>query len=429
MEHLNKLTRKQRVMISSQCDSFFITINKTKSGKVVFDYLKSTSQLPFKYDKELWMVVTAIGKSIKGGAEGTQIPLSAEKYQTANKKHQLKLNAQRASHVLEVLDEMGVLSYYKGYKDMKNNHSMTSCIIPCDYFRGLYTKNVLKNYRSNIDKTEMVVIKDSQTKKPLMKLTKFKGVNIQRQLMFDYNGLLSRNEITLAGQKCFVNYKQVFADDLDGAGRIYSFGGFQTSPSYMRSSIRINGNVTTECDIKGMHCMSLYCLEGIRVPVGFDPYTIDSTILGIGVKGSRAFCKMAVMCMINCKTVHGSAKALLNVWEKDQKESVVEDRDFPALTNCDLDKCKMVVRALQELNHRLDFYPKDTVLWKTLQRLDSKVMEGVISRFIKKDLVTLVWHDSVVVEKEHQKLLIQCIKDSWYSVFGTYDNCYVDIEF
>ncbi len=46
------------------------------------------------------MVVTAIGKCLKGGADGTQIPLSAKKYHIANQIHDLKINTQRASEGL-----------------------------------------------------------------------------------------------------------------------------------------------------------------------------------------------------------------------------------------------------------------------------------------------------------------------------------------
>lgn len=425
MKELKNLTRKERALISIKCDSFFLTINKTKVVKSVFDYLKSISELPDKYDKELWMVVTAVGKALRSGANGTQIPLSKNKYPVANKKHGLKLNAERASYVLEVLDSKGLVEVYKGFRDLKTNTSLTTCVVPSSEFKQQYTPKILKTYKSNIDKTELVVITDSKTKQPLMKLTKFKGVNVQRQLMFDYNGVLGRNVITVKGQQCFVSYKQVFADDLNGAGRIYSFGGFQTLPSELRSSVEINGNKTTECDIKGMHCMIMYCLEGIKVPTDFDPYTIDNKILGVSEKVCRSFCKMGVMCLINCKSLYGASKALFNIWEDDKRT----DNDFKDIKNCTEDLCKKVLKALLEHNSKLNFFPKGEKLWKILQRLDSKVMENIVNTFTKRDLVVLGWHDSAVCEREHQSLLIHTIRDSWFKVFGTKDNCIIDIEF
>ena len=428
MKSLKELTRKERTLISCGCDTFFLTINKTKSLKPIFTYLKSVTMFPSRYDKEIWMIVTAVGKCLRSGAVGTQIPLASDKYTVANNVHGLKLNNKRVSQVLDKLDEVGELAVYKGYRDFRYDVSITTCVIPSDTVKSLYTEKVLKNIKSNIERTEMVEIKDSKTKIPFMKLTKFKGVNVHRDLMFDYNKLLNRNVIMVAGNKCFVNYKQVFADDLDGAGRVYSFGGFQTTPSYLRDTITINGNLTTECDIKGMHCMSLYCLEGIVVEDGFDPYTIDDTVLNISPKQSRKFCKMAVMCMINCKSKHGASKALYNIWKADNKE-VKDDQDFPDLVDCSVELCKKVVTEIQYVNEELDFFPKGVVMWKKLQRLDSMIMEHIIQDFINKGAVCLGWHDSVICEAVHQEFLISSIKKSWFKVFGTYANCYIDIEF
>ncbi len=422
MKELAKMTKEERVLISVQCDRYFLTINKTKLARRVFDILKQDMDLPAKYDKELWCVVTCVGKSIRVGNNGSQFPLGSDTYTSANKIHGLRLNNKRASMVIKLLDGNGWLDFYKGYKDKRDkDNSYRSCIIFADKLRVLYDRPLLNLYSDPVPPSEMIVIRDSKTKLPYLKLTKFKGVVAHRQLMVDYNQLLRKTDISLFNTKCAVSYKQVFADDLTGAGRVYSFGGFQTIGSSLREDIKLNGDAVTEVDIRGIHPAICRLLQGIpSVSEKFDPYHME-LLPDVPAKERRLLCKFATMCMINCKTAQGAAKALINIWE--------EKEDFPTIKELPIELSKKIIKALVDNNKPVIFFGKGSLSWKELQRYDSKVCTQVIRKFISKGIPILPYHDSWLCQKQYRGLLEESIKESWYEVFDTYDGCILKVEF
>lgn len=422
--NLKELTRKDRVLVSVECDSFFLSTNKTKKAQPIFNKLKSKTKLPKRFDPELWMIITMVGKALVSGCRGSQLTLSGANYTFVNASRQNNLDHRRARKVLDTLEEMGYIQLFIGYKDFKRDISIMSCVLFSEELIQLFPDNIVKSYGRSITLDEMVEIKDSKTKLPLAKLTRFKGVGANKQFMWDYNSLLQQHDIRLGSKKCFVQYKQVFADDLDGAGRVYSFGSFQTMQGYLREVITIDGQRCTEVDIKANHISMMYLLEGVKLDKDFDCYDVD--LYGYEYKDTRALCKMAVMCMINCKSSVGAAKALQKIVQDDQEDT--EPYLLP-FHDRDSDFFQLVVNLLKKKHDRLDFFKRGEILWKKLQRLDSKVMEGVLQHFTKKGEVVLGWHDSWVIRRPLRNELKRVIEDSWFHVFGTYDNCFIKVEF
>lgn len=422
--NLKEMTRKDRVLVSVECDSFFLSTNKTKKSQPIFNKLKSITKLPKRFDNELWMIITMVGKALSSGCKGSQLTMSANNYTFINKTRDNNLDHRRVRKVLDTLESLGYIKLYIGFKDLKNDISIMSCVLFSEDLVGVFPTNLIKSYGRNITLDEMVEIKDTKTKLPIAKLTRFKGVGKNKQFMFDYNGLLQRHDIRLGTRKCFVQYKQIFADDLEGAGRIYSFGSFQTMQAYLREVLTIDGQTCTEVDIRANHISMMYLLEGIKLDNDFDCYHIN--LPDNDYKDIRSLCKMAIMCMINCKSIIGAAKALKKIVQDD-----ITDRE-PYLTpfhKKNDDFYRLVVNLLKIKHKRLEFFKREEVLWKKLQRLDSRIMEKVLEHFTKKEEVVLGWHDSWVVRKPLKKELKKVIEDSWFGVFGTYDNCFIKVEF
>lgn len=422
MIELAKMTKRERTLINIQCDRFFLTINKTKSAHVVFNTIKENLGLPDRFNKELWCFITCVGKSLRVSNKGSQYPLKSTHYTSANKIHNLGLNHKRSSELIKLLDANDWIIFYKGYKDVKNPlNKNRSCILFNDKLVALFNVRLINLYSEPVPPSEMIVIKDSKTKEPFFKLTKFKGVTAHRDLMVDFNKVLRGTDISLMGIHCAVSYKQVFADDLDGAGRVYSFGGFQTIGSSLREYLTLNGDQVTEVDVKGIHPSICRLIQGLPpTERGFDPYQINID-LGVPSKEQRLLCKYATMCMINCKTAYGAAKALINIWEVKE--------DFPNIKELPIGIARSIISALVLNNDPVVFFGKGSLSWKELQRYDSKVCELVISKFIVKGLPILPWHDSWLCQKQYRVLLEQSIKDSWYEVFNTFDGCELKVEF
>lgn len=423
MKELKTLPPKERVNVLIQCCSFFLAYRKLKSIKYIFDKLKQEFSLPSSCDKEIWMLITMVGQAQRCGATGSQIPMKTSTYTSANKMHNLGLYVKRAREVILRAEECGYVEFYKGYKDFKNDVSIMSCVIFTEKLLDLLPLSVIKLFSKPINVDEMVVIKDDEGN-TYTKLTRFKGVGVNKSMMLEYNNCLSQHDIRLGVTKCFTAYKQVFSLDLDGAGRIYSFGGFQTMRSEFRQYLTIDGEGVTEVDIKSNHIASMYLLEGIILDEDFDCYSIN--LEGFEYSDVRPLCKNGIMCMINCKSKHGSVKALKNIVDEEEGSS---DSDLCKFYGKPLSFFKEVITKLQDKHHRLEFFNKGEVLWRKLQRLDSRVCEYVLSYFTRRDIPVLGWHDSWVIAKQYRGLLQEVIQDAWYSVYGTKDNCFTRVEY
>lgn len=426
-KELRKLSVEERVGVSICCDSFFISTNKTKVSLGIYNVLREELSLHKRFNTEINMFVTMVGKALSSGCEGSQVPLQTESYKLVNKTRDNKLNRDRVKVVMARLEELGYLDIFMGYRDLVQNVSLTTCVIFHDKLVKLYPSVPKNVFGSNVTKTDVVEVKDSSTKEPIIKLTKFKGINQRRDFMMKYNILLQSNDIRFKGRKCFVQYKQIFADDLEGAGRIYSFGSFQTMPSYLRKTLSINGFSCTEVDLRANHISIMYLLSGITLTEDFDCYGI--TLNGYEYTDIRNLCKMGVMCLINCKSKVAACHALMKVVRKDHESENSYLNMFPYADEFKEVFYMYVINTLIKLHYRLKFFTRKEVLWKKLQRLDSRISEGVIKHFTDKQEVVLSWHDSWLIRKGLQKELIDVIRDSWYKVFGTYNNCFLKIEF
>ncbi len=418
MKELRKLTEIERADIISSCCSGFISYNDTKVvasvSKVLLEVVGKKSLI-----KEIKTIVTLTGSCMRKGCSGSQLPMSDKVYVEANKITKQGISGKRMRDVISLLDTAGYIEYYKGYKDAIEDRGVTGCFIVKPVFYNLFSSKAIRTFKKEYDVNNTVEVKD-ENGDLISKLTRFPNVSRNRKIMQQYNDCLSQNVVTLKGNSCYVRYKQVFSVDLSGAGRLYTMGGFQTMDSNVRQFIQINGRDTVEYDITSNHLSIMYTLKGITLDKDFDCYYVD---LGkYNYKDVRLLCKLAIMCMINCKTKSGAYKALAKIIDKDNKtdskgclSSFVDDASI----------CKRVIDALQKIHESITFFTRGEVLWRKLQRLDSRVCENVVQHYTERGIPILCWHDSWRVSKDHEKTLPLVIKESWFDVFGTYDNCFI----
>jgi len=428
MIELKNLTQEERVKISVQCKGFFIHTYKPKAAYPFFEILKKDLELGSRYDSEVWCLLTCINKTLKANCTGSHFPLKTNHYKTANEITNQNLSARRMNKVLERADEKGWIIFCKGYWNHKYDN-IQSCILISETSLKIFSSTISGKFTECLGDREIVEIRDPETKEPIMKLTRFKGVSEHRRLMTEYNTLLKTFDIRMGDAKCYVAYKQVFSKDLTLAGRIYSYGGFQNSRKELRPFISIDEEATTEVDIRGIHPSICRLLQGCEtIDESFDPYGVSSqgVFETIPEKEFRLLCKFGVMMMINCKTHRGASKALNNLVKKDNNAG---NND---LTNCKhltADDYYLLIELLINHNNPVKFFGKESYSWDTLQRYDSRVCEGVIKRFIAKGKCVLCWHDSWVCKREDREFLMECIRESWYEVFNTKDNLFLKVEF
>ena len=428
MIELQNLPQEERIKISVQCKGFFIHTYKPKAAYPFFGVLKNDLGLGSRYDQEVWCLLTCINDALKSDCSGSHFPLKTNHYKTANEITKQNLSARRMGKVLEKADEKGWVTFYKGYWNHKYDN-MQSCIIISETSLKIFSSTISSKYSDNICDKEIVEVRDPNTKQPIMKLTRFKGLSEYRQLMTEYNSLLKTFNISIGDTRCYVAYKQVFSKDLTLAGRIYSYGGFQNSRKELRPFISIDDEATTEVDIRGIHPSICRLLQGCSaVDEKFDPYGISSqgVFETIPKKEFRLLCKFGVMMMINCKSHRGASEALGNLVKKD---NTLGNKGLMNCAHLDNDDYKALIELLMDHNSPIKFFGKGSYSWDTLQRYDSRVCEGVIKRFINKGKCVLCWHDSWVCKRDDRLFLMECIRESWYEVFNTRDNLFLKVEF
>ena len=149
MKELKELTEKERILISLQCEPLFLVSKPNRVFNHVFDLL--SEGLEVKYDKEVWLVITAVVKALKYHNKGTRFSLRKQDYTTANKVHKQKLSATRAREVLLLLEEQGFLEVYKGFY-FNDKKSMSTCVLFKDRLLEIIDPLLAEKYGTKRDK-------------------------------------------------------------------------------------------------------------------------------------------------------------------------------------------------------------------------------------------------------------------------------------
>lgn len=415
MIELEHLTENEKLKISVQCEPVFLVYKEQKVFKNIFNQL--SKELSKKYHKELWLVLTCILKALRYGGTGTRISLNKNHYTYANKVHNQKLYQPRVKFVLEHLDSNGFILFYKGYKNNETD-KMTSCIFPTDKFLSYVDMDKVRKFAAKRDPLDFIEIKDKVGKKTVMlSLRDFRGYSVFSKQLESYNTLLSQTLIEMLTEdgsyvKCNLSYKRVFFQGFDQAGRFYSSGKFQTNKSELRKYLKIKGCFTTEVDFCNLHPRLLYTLEGIALEDDWDAYELKD------FDCERSFIKKAYLSILFSDSYDQAVKSVLNT-ANTLKLKVMQNKI----------SCSKLVDCIMDKNSKIKHYFFQEQLWAKLQHLDSRLASYIIYKFTDLKEVCLGWHDSFVVTKNNQKILIDIMKESWFNIFGSYMNFKVDIEY
>lgn len=415
MIELKDLTEMERIKISSQCEPVFLVYKKQKVFTEIFN--RTSVNLKDKYHKELWLVLTCILKGLRYGAKGTRISLNKNHYTLANKVHGQGLYLPRLKKVLDHLDELGFIYYYKGYK-LNEKEKMTTCVIPTDKFLSFIDMDKVKRFAAKRDPLDYIEVKgDSDGEVVMLSLKDFRGYTSYAKHLERYNILLSNSRVEASFDgieyfDCSLSYKRVFFQGFDQAGRFYSTGSFQTMKSESRKHLKINGLKTTEVDFCNLHPRLLYTLEGIKLPIDWDAYCLEN------ITCDRTFIKKAYLSVLFSESKEAAIKSILYSANKGGYKEY-QNKPF----------CEELVNTILEKNKPIHNYFFQEKLWAKLQNLDGRLASYIIYKFTSDNDVCLGWHDSFVVTYDKRSELINIMKEAWYNIFGTYENFKVKVEY
>jgi len=417
MIYLQTVTIQERINISFQCEHFFLQVKPSKKIMDVFNLLITFTDK--RNRSELWCILTACLRANRYHSKGSQLSLDPKKYAIANKIHKQRLSITRMHRLISDLEDAGMITMYKGFKG-----SMMSCFLMSDTLEGMMP-NVPDKEVLLRTPDEFIEIKDYTTGEKVTDCRGHQGVALIKEDMTEYNKLLNNHTITIDNKKANVCYKRVFANSLNGGGRFYTLNGFMNNKSYLRKTIKIDGNCVTEVDYCNLHPRILHVLNGEKLSPTWEPYAIPDDIIPHTASGKaqlRNLCKLGMMCILYSKSKRGAISAIVDKVRKD-KES------YNLLDMSEKGSYTRIIETLIEKNSLIkdSFFDEDG--WKKLQHIDSKLCTYIIKKFTRLGKVCLPYHDSWVVVKEDQQLLIDSMREAWFNVFSTEMNFKYKVEF
>ncbi len=427
MIDMKGLTREERTLITITCEPFYIGYKVVNSFKKIHSELLGNF-LP-NHKKDLWVFITACSQALRHNLEGVMFTLNKNNYAKANKLNGSKLSYVKCKRIVQEMHDLGYITFYKGFYDHKAGLSVRSCFIINDKLKAMFDRVDFKRFGNPRPIETLVEIRDSETDMLITSLSKLRGIKSKRALVKQYNEFLTGFDIRCKSRKACAVYKRVFTDSLDKHGRWYSQSTLQTTKSYLRKSITIDGYSTTEVDYMAQHPRILLELSGIKKPMSWQPYVDITDILKCDAKVARKFSKIALLCLLNSKSVGVAKSALWKHYEDDMKKSK-EDRVFGS---CKFEKggkgITKIFDRLIEHNHEISHWFGKEDLWAILQHYDSQMVAHVLTAFMEEGKCCLPWHDSFIAERKDQDFLIECMRNAWKEVLQTNHNCFYDIEF
>lgn len=403
-----------------------------------------------KWAKGIRWFVSNMGRALSKNAKGFRISLDSNTY-TNNK---LGIGYRGVKALIEFLEAKSYIHIYKGYViDWKveggkrvPERTISSCIIFRKRALDLWEENGdFTNLWKELEEADCVQVRSRGTKDLLN--TKGKaGIKEVRTKMIKFNDSLCGADIKFDGKPVAdVEYKRVFLDSMDIAGRIYAQGGgVQLLPQKLRSELlTIDGEPVVELDYSAIHpniCYQiLYSFDGFNVKdvmgVDFSPYSADLSFLKVnedmvGYKESltgkehlplRNLAKIAILVGMNAVDKKQAVGGLRGKIMEDAKKAV-EDQDFYGVGDI---SSLLVLESVQEHNDFISekFFSDQGVF---LQNTDSRIMMMVVDQMLDKGHTMLTYHDSVIVKQSAESDLREAMVSGWKSILGDATFCKVD---
>lgn len=239
-----------------------------------------------------------------------------------------------------------------------------------------------------------------------------------------YNTYLRDTSIRVGDQEFLIQGKKVFNGDFSQGGRTYVIGA-QVMHSLLtrenRSKILINHQPTVEIDLKASHLSLIAEMEGFVFEEGFDPYGVEMS--GYDSKCLREIAKLAILCLINSKSVRQAKQALsLNMYQKLPLPMWKEENLVPDVVGAS----RVIEEVTKHNPYAVKYFGEGVGLH--LQGLEARILDYVIEYFLEKGVVLLVIHDSIVIQGKYEEEAITAMKKGYELVMGSNFNCNLEVK-
>ncbi len=324
--------------------------------------------------------------------------------------------------MLEALEDSGYMVLNKGgrvYNWVKGKIIPIEC--SCSYIE--FTYKLIDLYKPYKDMYKKKPIKNVLEVRDEHKIPKtFKQTSqtkLAKECVNTYNKLSMLQAVcTPKGKRYDCQIRKIFNGNFKTGGRSYMSGdGIQNLTKEERMDLTINSNETVIYDYKAFEPSLAYSMNQ-EVMKG-DPYQLDWQ--DYDHKTLRSLGKAALTTMLYADDKETAVAALnYNISEDFDVDQLYEDGLIPS-------KCvpvRRLVEALEKKNEKiidLLYNPKEN----NLSHVGSLVMDQIINYFTQRGICVLPVFDEVIIEEEHEDILVEIMEWAYESVVGFTDNCYI----
>lgn len=300
-----------------------------------------------------------------------------------------------------------------------------------------YFKDSIESYYSP-PVVNVIKLRDKdKVDKPFKITTQMK---VKKDLMQTYNNMFHGVVVKVNDTKHYIQLNKIYNLNFTRGGRSYMINGsFQNMSRKDRAKSVLDygdgiEHKLCELDFKALHPSILYTREGILLEDTFDPYDVPN-LKGFDKEQYRSVCKLALLILINASNYEASVAALKYRLILDRLPDEGKTADYPdihdKLNGSDHDYeelSKILIKALKDKNKGIVKYFHSGE-GANLMRIESDVMDNIIDHFLDIQVIILPVHDSAAIQEDYVDELYETMRQSYYKVLGTYDNCKIERKY
>lgn len=206
----------------------------------------------------------------------------------------------------------------------------------------------------------------------------------------------------------FPDYQQkypivIFSDNVKTGGRLYK-SWWTNCNKELRQYLKIDYQRCVEIDFSAMHPQILYQLEGY--PPQDNIYLFDKKEKPVvaGRITRRDIAKKLMLSLINIEdkgTIKQLRSQAINAVIKDFKKEEGVSLNYPLVAE--------ILKALEERNQDINSYFYSSA-WRKCQTIEADLIRSIIKEALKREIIVLSVHDSIICKLQDQDKLEEIIK-------------------
>lgn len=361
-------------------------------------------------------------------------------------------------NLLNMLDDCGIIASHKGYKfydeETEQVSSKVGYIELTEIGEQLIMSKVNTETVGSKPRKNVLILKD--TNKEEMEYESTPETEKMIDLVNNYNEFMSKQEVLDEdGDRLHTALSRVFSrGDIAEPDHQFSFGGrfyaeginYQQLPSIDRKRITINGELVYELDFRSIH-ISMFCtLENFTLPEGYDIYSqydesnyvldFDKVqMVTYSYKQDynpfREFQKLAWLVLINCGKKGNTRKQNRRLAINTLKHKLEEDRLLPDYMQKFTGIKSINIEGVVDHIEKTFEVAKDMLYSDKgieLMRMDSDIMQQILSGCVVENIPVLCVHDSIIVPQSKLGQAMEIMKAAYGFVCGSTNNCVITVK-